>query len=164
MAGVVDRLLAQLPGLQGEPIASRSATRPAAPYGTTAVATSAGTTTPRQWLGVWMRLLLGLGLGVMMAGWPYLHTCGPSLFGYLGAVVTVILSGIWAAVSAWKYRIALAHLVALVVVLYGFALITAELLPRTGYAIDRASWQCADALPGVSWSASLPGQSVRMRA
>lgn len=89
-----------------------------------------------------MRVLLGLTLGVMMAGWPYLRTCGFPLFGYLCAITTVIVAGGWAAVAAWRYRVALAHIVSLIIVFYGIMLVTAELLPRTGYATDHATWQC----------------------
>jgi hypothetical protein len=161
MAGVVDRLLAQLPGLQGEPIPSRPVSRSNTSY---AASPPRDGPSPRQWLGVWIRVLLGFGLGVTMSGWPYLHSCGMSLVGYLSAVVTVILTGLWAATSAWRYRIALAHVVALVVVLYGVALITAELLPRTGYAVDHAGWQCDDAGSGLPWSAAVGSQSVRISA
>jgi hypothetical protein len=142
MAGVVDRLLAQLPGLQGQPIAARPVVKSGSQYMPSSAPVAASVSGPRQWLGVWFRVLLGLGLGVMMANWPYPHPCGSPLFGYLSAVLTVVLTGSWAAVSAWKHRIALAHLVALIVVLYGFALITAEVLPRTGYAVDHLVWQC----------------------
>jgi hypothetical protein len=89
-----------------------------------------------------MRLLLGLSLGIMMARWPYSRTCGLPLFGYLSAVVTVMLAGVWAAVSAWKFRTALAHIVAVILVVYGFLLVAAELLPRTGYALYQATWLC----------------------
>jgi hypothetical protein len=40
--------------------------------------------------------------------------------------------------------VALAHVVALTVLLYGLTLVVAELLPRTGYAVDHAAWQCAE--------------------
>jgi hypothetical protein len=160
MAGVVDRLLAQLPGFQSETVAARPAVRPAVSYGT-ATAPRHNAVTSREWLGVWLRLLLGLALSVTMAGWPYLHSCGGSLVGYMAAVLTVVFSGIWAAVSAWKHHIALPHVLSLVVVLYGFALLTAELLPRTGYAVERASWQCQENTNASPWSASSPNQSVR---
>jgi hypothetical protein len=164
MAGIVDRLLAQLPGLQGEPVA----TTPSLHFGSAgrvAVASHAvAAITPRQWLGVWLRVVMGLGLGVMMPAWPYLHSCGAPLLGYLGAILTVTLAGIWAATSAWRYRIALAHVVALVVVLFGFALLAAELLPRTGYAVDRASWKCDDVGLVPASSAAVPDQSVRIKA
>jgi hypothetical protein len=145
MAGVVDRLLAQLPGLQGAYEPSRASSRPI-PGLVTVPRTTAGTaaTTGRDWIGVWARLGLGLALAIMMGGWPYLRTCGLPLFEYLGAVVTVIVTGMWAAVAAWRHRIGLAHVVALIVVFYGVTLAGAELLPRTGYAADHAVWQCED--------------------
>jgi hypothetical protein len=92
-------------------------------------------------------VLLGLALGVMMGGWPYLRTCGLPLAGYLGAVVTVTLSGGWAASAAWKYRAGLAHVVSLIIMFYGVLLAAAELLPRTGYASDRATWGCEEVNP-----------------
>jgi hypothetical protein len=91
-------------------------------------------------------VLLGLALGVMMAAWPYLKTCGLPLAGYLSAVVTVILSGLWAATASWRYRASLAHIVSLLILLYGVLLAGAEVLPRVGYAVDRATWGCPDAL------------------
>lgn len=146
MAGVVDRLLAQLPGLQQSPTAARTSSRLAfAPVSTTmATPVREPTISPGQWVGVWGRVLLGLSLGVMMASWPYARSCGLPLFGYLGALFIVILTGLWAASSSWKYRVGLAHIVALCVVLYGITLGAAELLPRTGYAVDHASWQCVE--------------------
>jgi hypothetical protein len=142
MAGVVDRLLAQLPGLKGESPAYSTAPRQTMQFGTTIATPRAQSASARQLLGVWARVLLGLTLSIMMAGWPYLRSCGFPLAGYLGAIGTVILAGGWAAVAAWRHRVALAHLVSLIVVLYGIMLTAAELLPRTGYAVDRASWQC----------------------
>ena len=146
MAGVVDRLLAQLPGLQQSPPAAKTTSRPAFASVSTTVATPIREpiTSPAEWVGVWGRVLLGLSLGVMMASWPYARSCGLPLVGYLGALVVVILTGLWAASSSWKYRVGLAHVVALCVVLYGITLSAAELLPRTGYAVDHASWQCVE--------------------
>jgi hypothetical protein len=152
MASVVDRLLAQLPGLQQAPGPARTS------YHSAVTSTYPGVTstvvatpirvpeiTPRQWVGVWGRVFLGLALGVMMAGWPYMRSCGFPLLGYLGAVVTVILSGLVAATAAWRHRIGLAQVVALIVVLYGLTLCAAELLPRVGYATNHASWWCEEA-------------------
>jgi hypothetical protein len=155
MSGIVDRLLAQLPGLHdSDPV--RATARPAVAqsgisYSTVRAHQSAS---PRELLGVWARVLLGLTLAIMMAGWPYLRTCGLPLFGYLGAIVTVILAGGFAAVVAWRYRAGLAHVVSLIVVLYGFMMGAAELLPRTGYAVDRATWECQDSAPSFSSVAS----------
>jgi hypothetical protein len=157
MAGVVDRLLAQLPGLQGEAPFSRAAPRQVGSYGT-----SIHTVPPpmEDLLGPWARLALGLALGTMMAWWPYPRTCGFPLAGYLAAVSTVILGGGWAAMSAWRYRASLAHVLSLILLFYGMMLVTAELLPRTGYALDHATWQCEENDLSSSWSASLNDQSA----
>jgi hypothetical protein len=142
MARVVDRLLAQLPGLQGAPaIAPESSNRFPAVVG---AANPRGTQPPTagELILVWVRVLLGLGLGIMMATWPYSTACGVPLFWYASAIVTVSLAGAWAATAAWRVRSGLAHIVALILVLYGIALGAAEVLPRTGYAVDRATWVC----------------------
>jgi hypothetical protein len=80
----------------------------------------------------------------MMAAWPYGRSCGLPLLFYLGAILIVIVSGAWAAAASWRYRIGLAHIVSLTVLLYGITIAAAELLPRTGYAVNHASWQCDD--------------------
>lgn len=161
MAGVVDRLLAQLPGLQGQSEAPRSTvSRP--PY------YSSGSTVIRprvvvqgQPLGAWLRVVLALGLGVTMAAWPYLRTCGLPLLGYLAAVVIVIVAGGWAAVACWRHRIALGHMMALALILYGIMLGLAELLPRTGYAVTHATWQCEASTSFELWTAAHWFQSGR---
>ena len=158
MSGVVDRLLAQLPGLQGEAPGSRGASHHVASSGT-----SIHTVPPpmEDLLGPWARLVLGLALGTMMAWWPYPRTCGFPLAGYLTAVFTVVLGGGWAAVSAWRYRASLAHVLSLILVFYGMMLAAAELLPRTGYAVDQATWECQGNGLDPSWSAARSHQSVR---
>lgn len=158
MSGVVDRLLAQLPGLQGEPPVSRGTYHQGPSSGS-----SIHTVPPpmEDLLGPWARLVLGLALGTMMAWWPYPRTCGFPLAGYLTAVACVVVGGGWAAVSAWRYRASLAHVLSLILVFYGMMLMTAELLPRTGYAVDQATWQCQENGLDPSWSASLRPQSGR---
>jgi len=158
MSGVVDRLLAQLPGLQGEAPVFRGAPRQVGPSGTPIHSVPAPM---EDLLGPWARLVLGLALGTMMAWWPYPRTCGFPLAGYLIAVSTVVLGGGWAAVSAWRYRASLAHVLSLILVFYGMMLVVAELLPRTGYAVDHATWQCEENGLDSSWSAFLSHQSVR---
>jgi hypothetical protein len=152
MSGVVDRLLAQLPGLQGEPPTSRSVPRQSGPAGATIHYVQAA---PQEdLLGPWARVLLGLALGTMIAWWPYPRSCGFPLLWYLGAILTIMLAGGWAAVAAWRYRASLAHIIAMILVLYGIMLGAAELLPRTGYAVDHATWQCGEAaLPSPTVSA-----------
>jgi hypothetical protein len=80
----------------------------------------------------------------MMSSWPYTTVCGFPLFGYSIALLTVILAGLWAASAAWRFRCGLAHVVSLLLVLYGMTLAAAELLPRTGYAAQPATWVCED--------------------
>lgn len=151
MAGVVDRLLAQLPGLHGEPAASRGALRQGSSANTGIYYVQPAP--DEDLLGPWARLLLSLALGTMIAWWPYPRSCGFPLIGYLGAILTIILGGGWAAVSAWRYRASLAHIISLILVFYGIMLVAAELLPRTGYAMDHATWQCEDT-PSPASSAS----------
>jgi len=94
--------------------------------------------------GVWARALLGVLLGVALMQWPYGSACGPRLFFYLTAVSAVVVTGMWAAVFAWKGRLGAAHVVALGTILWGAALAAHEVLPRAGYAKVSATWWCAD--------------------
>jgi hypothetical protein len=145
MAGVVDRLLAQLPGLHSEPPISAARSRTAGQWTTPVSMARTEPASQSQLIGVWVRVLLGLAVGVMLgAGWPYPRACGMPLAGYLGAVFIVILTGAWAASAAWRCRASLAHIVSLIILFYGILLAAAELLPRTGYAADHAVWQCED--------------------
>ena len=145
MTGVVDRLLAQLPGLQAhsEPPKYNSARPPAytAPTMTSVRQSDDG---QRDVLGMWLRVVLGLSLAVMMGWWPYTRACGLPLFGYMAAVSTVIFAGAWAGSASWRGRNGLAHTISLVLLLYGMLLGASELLPRTGYAVERATWSCQD--------------------
>ncbi|MEZ4456781.1 MAG: hypothetical protein R2882_09565 [Gemmatimonadales bacterium] len=87
-----------------------------------------------------------MGLGVVLAAamtqWPYFHACGTALFVYLGAVGVVGLSGVWGMVTSWRQRIGLAHVVSLLVFLWGLGLAAAVVLPRIGYAKGVAAWVC----------------------
>jgi heme A synthase len=107
----------------------------------------------RRMLGMWFRVALALSLAVTMGWWPYNRSCGFPLLGYLSAVTTVIVAGIWAAMAAWKVRSGLAHTIALILVLFGFVLAGSELLTRNGYAVDRATWQCEDPILDTTVSA-----------
>lgn len=142
MSGVVDRLLAQLPGLQSQPTSSSGKTRGGAQWSTHTVTVGSSSMQPGNVLAVWVRVLLALSLGVMMGAWPYPNSCGQPLAGYLAAVLTLALTSGWAATCAWKHRAALAHVVALIILFYGILLGAAELLPRVGYATQQAHWQC----------------------
>lgn len=147
MARVVDRLLAQLPGLQAEPVYSHSSsTRSSTVLSGTTDAPRLHVSSQSEIIGVWIRVILGLSLGVMMSSWPYSTACGFPLFGYFIALITVFLAGIWAASAAWRFRCGLAHVVALLLVVYGMTLAAAEILPRAGYAVQQATWVCQDDL------------------
>jgi hypothetical protein len=85
-------------------------------------------------LGVLARLMLAVGLGVGILFWPYEARCGLGLAAYLTSVVIVTASGVWSAVWSWRHRSPRAHLLSLLIVLWGLTLGAGEILPRTGYA------------------------------
>ncbi|HEY9384472.1 MAG TPA: hypothetical protein VIP80_13260, partial [Gemmatimonadales bacterium] len=91
----------------------------------------------------WVRVLLGVAVaaGVTLA-WPYRHSCGLPLYGYLAASAGVLLAGVWGAVASWKRRLGLAHVVSLLVILCGTGLLLKELLERTNYVRYPATWSC----------------------
>jgi hypothetical protein len=161
MSGVVDRLLAQLPGLQNhreeirKPVSRMGGSGPV-------VITSGRDVAPETGpLGMWIRVLLGLTLAVTMGWWPYSRACGLPLFSYLGAVFIVLLAGLWAAAAAWRNRDALAHVISLSLIFYGILLTGSELLPRTGYAVQQATWACEDDLappPSIVLTQAPPAQ------
>src|SRR3989442_6189787 len=73
------------------------------------------------------------------------RSCGPRLFFYLTAVVALFTTGLWAAVFAWKGRLGAAHVIALVIMLWGLVLVADEVLPRSGYAKYSATWSTSSA-------------------
>lgn len=95
-------------------------------------------------LGTWLKVLLGAALGVAMTQWPYAHVCGTGLFLYLGAAGVVVIAGLWGALSSWNRRMGLAHVVSLLVTLWGIGLVSSIALPRMGYINVRppATWFC----------------------
>ena len=97
--------------------------------------------------GVYARLTLAFALAVAMVFWPYAARCGTGLAAYLGAVAAVVISGAWSAVWTFRHRAARAHLLSLLLVLWGLVLAGLEVLPRVGYAIPTtdhpATWSCA---------------------
>jgi Flp pilus assembly protein TadB len=97
-------------------------------------------------LGVLVRLLLAVALGIGMIFWPYQARCGLGLLGYLLAVAALIGAGGWSAVWAWRHRAGKAHVLSLLIMLWGAILGAQEILPRVGYAkptLEHPSvWQC----------------------
>jgi hypothetical protein len=93
-------------------------------------------------LTTWMRVGLGVVLALAMPFWPYGRGCGIGLAAYLAAAIVVVLAGIWGAVSSWQRHRGLAHIVALLVTLWGLGLVMTEVLPRAGYAKQVIRWTC----------------------
>ena len=123
------------------------ASSPAVPPGSTVPAPAPRAGPPvaaprREALGGWSRVLLGVAAAVGAAFWPYAHACGLGLWLYLGVSGTVVVAGGWGMLASWRRRLGLAHVVALLVTLWGIGLVAAELLPRLGYARDTATWSC----------------------
>jgi hypothetical protein len=96
--------------------------------------------------GVMLRLLLAVALGVGMVFWPYPSRCGAGLFAYLAASGVLMTAGTWSAIWSWRHRSPRAHILSLLLVLWGGTLAAAEVLPKLGYAIPSedhpAAWMC----------------------
>jgi hypothetical protein len=96
--------------------------------------------------GAGSRVILALSLSLAINAWPYDRACGIGLAGYLAASLGVIAGGLWATVGTWRARAPRLHAVALLAVAWGVVLISAQALPRVGYArIDPhngPAWRC----------------------
>ena len=107
-----------------------------------AVEKQAGTST----LGVMLRLILALALGIGILFWPYGTRCGLPLFGYLASAGLITVAGVWSAIWTWRHRSGRGHLVALLLTLWGALVAANEVLPRIGYArpseAHPAVWLC----------------------
>jgi hypothetical protein len=92
------------------------------------------------------RLSLAVLVGVAILFWPYTARCGAGLAAYLGAVGVVVLAGVWSSIWTWRHRTARAHILSLLIVVWGLVLGAMEILPRAGYAIPTpehpAAWRC----------------------
>jgi hypothetical protein len=97
---------------------------------------------PRRPAGVWAWVGLGVMLGIALPFWPYPHSCGLWLLLYGSAVWMEVVAGVWGARLTWDSRLAVAHIVALVTILWGLALTAQQVLPRVGYANYHAVWLC----------------------
>ncbi len=126
----IDRMIAKAPAPVPGPRAAPAppVSRPPAPRGTA--------------LGTWLRVGLGVALAAAVTQWPYGQACGTRLFVYLGVVGMVVLAGLWGAGTTWGRRHGFAHVVSLLVMLWGLFLAAAAVLPRIGYARDALPWFC----------------------
>ena len=119
-----------------------------APVGARAdVATERAAT--RTW-GAFLRLALATALGVGILFWPYPTRCGVDLGFYLAAISAVTLGGLWSSVWTWRHRTSRAHMLSLLLVIWGLLLGAREILPRAGYAKS-------DAARPTGWGCSAPG-------
>ena len=118
----------------------------AAPAARASVATERATT--RTW-PAFLRLALATALAVGIQFWPYQSRCGLGLTGYMVAIVAVTGGGLWSSVWTWRHRTARAHVLSLLLIIYGMVLGAMEILPRTGYAK-------ADPLRPTTFSCSAP--------
>lgn len=145
----VDKLLAKLP--DADPTLGRGERRP--PLGGAPTVRTTPATPGRDAAGTWLKLGLGVLLGVGMLVWPYSHVCGLKLFLYLLGIAMLIVAGTWSALAAWRSRQGWAHLLSLLLVWWGLSLAGAVVLPRVGYAGQQGLWLCPEP---TTLPASLP--------
>ena len=137
----VDKLLAKLPTYSSEkPAASGEPTlkRPpeaAAPAGPSGVGGTAA--------GMWLKALVAVALAAGVTMWPYTHVCGLKLLFYFTGVGTVVVTGVWAALSSWARRSGAAHVLGLAALIWGLGLAALEVVPRLGSA-PAAPWFCPE--------------------
>jgi hypothetical protein len=126
--------------------AASGRTSSATPGGAPAATGGGGSGRVTGGFGVYARLTLSVVLGVAILVWPYQTRCGWGLSAYLVAVIVVAVSGGWSAVWTWRHRAARAHVLSLLILLWGLVLGSMEILPRIGYATPDAthpaSWMC----------------------
>jgi len=90
----------------------------------------------------WFWMALAVLLAAALPLWPYGKSCGLQLFFYLGAAGLALLAGATGAVNSWRTRRGIAHLVCLLVIAFAGVMAAREVLPRTGYAAEAATWLC----------------------
>ncbi|PYP11637.1 MAG: hypothetical protein DMD59_02240 [Gemmatimonadetes bacterium] len=130
----VDKLLAKLPEADptlGRGVPTVPVSRPAVPGTAGAGAFQpAGPARGGAWLTTWIRVGLGVALGVGMLFWPYAHGCGWALIVYLLGPTAVTVAGVWSGLTSWKRRLGIAHTLSIILIIWGLALAGRQLLPR----------------------------------
>jgi len=140
----IDKIMARQPAVPaGKPAVSGGGGAPApAPRESGGPAVSAPRPAGRAALGQWVRVLAGVAVAAAVAQWPYAHSCGMALYGYLAAGGGVALVGVWGAVTSWNRRMGVAHLVSLLVSLWGLGLVGKAVLDRSTYPSHPSTWSC----------------------
>jgi hypothetical protein len=98
--------------------------------------------------GTWGRvLLIAVLAGATTFWWPYPHACGAGFLGYLAAGVLLIVGSVWAMAATWQMRIASAHVLAAMFLLWGLGFVSIEVVPRTSLAASigmrQSAWRCS---------------------
>jgi hypothetical protein len=57
-------------------------------------------------------------------------------------VGAVLAAGLWSSWASWKRRLAVAHVISLLLITWGLMLAAREVLPRIGYAQASKEWLC----------------------
>ena len=134
-----------------------AAAKEAPPAAKAQVATERAAT--RTW-GAFLRLALATALGVGILFWPYSHRCGLGAAAYIAAITAVAAGGLWSSVWTWRHRTARAHVLSLLLVVWGVVLGAIELLPRVGYAkadpLRPTGWTCVAPAPAAPSSTVQP--------
>jgi hypothetical protein len=137
----VNRLLAKLPEADPNLVGGHAPTLKK-PVPAASPAVSPAGPTGSEWLGAWARVTLGLLVGVGMTQWPDPHECGFHLLFYGVGVGAVLAAGLWSSWASWKRRLAVAHVISLLLITWGLMLAAREVLPRIGYAQAPKEWLC----------------------
>ena len=107
----------------------------------------------RTW-PAFVRLALAAALGIGILFWPYPKDCGLNLAGYLAAVGVVVAGGLWSSVWTWHHRTARAHILSLLLAVWGIVLGASEILPRAGY-------QKQGAMRAIGFACTVPTPAPR---
>lgn len=97
--------------------------------------------------GTWARVFL---IAVLAAAtsfwWPYPHTCGEGFLCYVAAGLLVVVGSTWAMTATWRMRMASAHFLSVLFLVWGLGFISLQLLPRTSLAASigmrQSAWRC----------------------
>jgi hypothetical protein len=142
----VDKLLAKLPNADptlGRPVPGKPNPQAGVPTVRNAPLAD-GDVGARSRVTTWIRVFLGLALGIGMLVWPYTHGCGLKLVFYLIGATTVTVAGVWSALSSWRRRLGWAHVLSIGVTIWGLVLAAREILPRTVYEQPNAHFFCPE--------------------
>ncbi|UCF39724.1 MAG: hypothetical protein JSW43_08205 [Gemmatimonadota bacterium] len=154
-AAIVDKLLRQLPHADPSLGAAQARSKRPPPPTSRPPLTPTGPKRRSSPLGVWVRVLIALVLGVAITQWPYRHDCGLASVPYLLIAAMIVVMSTWAAAGSWKHRLPVAHVLSFGLILWGLAVAAHDVLPRVGYAKAEGSWACATE-PAAATPAVIP--------